>query len=88
MEENYGIYIIAVILIVWIVGVVCIAIDFFAKPKSIYIKTKTYKKPSYSNKYNTEEDSYIILDHEPNNPSNIHGSSSSYIFESMDDSLT
>jgi len=77
MEENYGIYIIGAILLVWIIGVLCIVIDFFAKPKPIYVKT--YKRPSYANKYNTE-DSYIILEHETNSNSNI-SSSSSCIFE-------
>lgn len=85
MEENYGIYIIGAILLTWTIGVVCIILDFFVKPKTIYVKT--YQRPSYPNTYNTKEDSYIILDHETNSPSNIHGSSS-YIFESMDDSLT
>lgn len=84
MEQNYGIYMIGAILLTWTIGVVCIILDFFVKPKTIYVKT--HQRPSYSNKYNTEE-SYIILDNETNNPKNIHGSLS-YIFESMDDSLT
>lgn len=77
MEINYGAYIIGFICTIWILGVGCLLVDCFIKPKPVYMKV--YKRPPYSKPaYKEPDDSYVIMDDDPLNMS-------SSIFDSMDD---